>query len=95
MVEGRHGVVEGVPGVVVGEHGRLGRSGGEHTLDPLDGLGRDVRVGETEVMQAGVAEGALCLSGLVIFELEDREIYVAVAQVAALRGRGIDLSDLF
>ena len=49
---------------------------------------------ETEVVDAGVPERALCLGGLVVFELEDREVYVAVAQVVALGGWGVDLTHL-
>ena len=49
---------------------------------------------EAEVVDAGVLEGALCLGRLVVFELQDREIYVAVAQIVALGGWGVDLTHL-
>ncbi len=33
-------------------------------------------------MDAGVPERALCLGGLVVFELKDSEVYVPIGQVA-------------
>jgi hypothetical protein len=36
---------------------------------------------EAEVVNPGPLESALCLGGLVVFELEDSEVYVAVGQV--------------
>src|SRR5215510_12996693 len=47
-----------------------------------------------EVVQAGVPGRALGCGGIVVFELQDREGYVTVAQIVALRGWGIDLTHL-
>jgi hypothetical protein len=41
-----------------------------------------------EVVDAGVAQGAFGLGRLVVFELKDSEIYMAIAQVIALGCRG-------
>src|SRR5262249_6289619 len=49
---------------------------------------------EAEVVDAGPPERTLCLGGLVVFELEDSEIYVAVAQVVALGSWGVNFTYL-
>ena len=40
------------------------------------------------------SERTLCLGGLVVFELEDREVHVAVAQVVALGSWSVNLTYL-
>ena len=50
---------------------------------------------DTEVVQAGVLGRALCCSGVVVLEFQDREVHVAVAQIVALRSWCTDLTDLF
>ena len=64
---------------------RVGTMHGTRLLDPRLRL-RHVLDFDTEVMNAGPPECVLCLGRLVVFELEDSEVYVAVAQVAALGG---------
>src|SRR5215813_13724653 len=49
---------------------------------------------EAEVVDAGPPERALCLGGLVVFELEDSEVHVAVAQVVALGSRSVNFTYL-
>src|SRR5262245_59063758 len=49
---------------------------------------------KTEVVNAGPPEGTLCLGGLVVFELEDSEVHVAVAQVVALGSWSVNFTYL-
>src|SRR5262245_6899286 len=49
---------------------------------------------KAEVVDAGPSELALCLGGLVVCELEDSEVHVAVAQVIALGSWSVDFTYL-
>src|SRR5262245_39306976 len=73
---------------------RVGTVHGARLFDPCSRLFHVLDF-EAEVVDAGPSERALCLGGLVVFELEDSEVHVAVGQVTALGSWRVDLSDLF
>ena len=67
---------------------------GARLFDPSSRL-RHVLDFDAKVVQSGMPGRTLCCGGVVVLELEDREVYVTVAQVIALRGRRIDLTNFF
>lgn len=67
---------------------------GARLFDPRSRL-RHVLDFDAEVVQAGVPGRALCGGGVVVLEFQDREVYVAVAQIVALGSWGVDLTHLF
>src|SRR5215471_5900715 len=62
---------------------RVGTVHGARLFDPCSRLFHVLDF-EAEVVNAGPPERTLCLGGLVVFEPEDSEVHVAVAQVIAL-----------
>ncbi len=71
----------------------IGAMHGTRLLDPGPPL-RHVVDFETKVVQPSVLRRALRGCRVVVFELQDREIHVAVAQVVAFGCRSVDFSDL-
>src|SRR5215510_15941401 len=72
---------------------RVGTVHGTRLFDPCSRLFHVLDF-EAEVMDAGPSERAFCLGGLIVFELEDSEVYVAVAQVVALGSWSVNFTNL-
>src|SRR5512134_836183 len=72
---------------------RVGTVHGARLLDARARL-RHVLHLDAEVVHAGVARRALGDSGVLALELQDGDVHMAVAQVIALGGRGVELADL-
>src|SRR5262245_18630633 len=72
---------------------RVGTMHGTRFLDPCSRLFHVLDF-EAEVVDAGPPERALCLGGLVVFELEDSEVHVSIAQVVALGSWSVNFTYL-